>query len=97
MKDLLVDIVLFVFASPILLVRGTLRTIQRARFWKTAYSASIPCRTCNASVSLLGIFRCGCGYQGRGHLLRHCPVCHSLPRVVRCTECGCTTLLPEEP
>ena len=96
MKSHALDLLLWLLASPILLFRWIVRTVKRIRFWAMAYTPHIPCRACGASVSLVGIWRCGCGYTYRGHLLRHCPICHSLPRVVRCTACSLTQLLPEE-
>jgi len=50
---------------------------------------------CGETVSLVGLWRCGCGYTYKGHLLRVCPVCKGLPRMVRCFSCGITVKLPE--
>jgi hypothetical protein len=36
-----------------------------------------------------------CGFTYRGHLLRVCPICFSLPAMVRCYDCGLTTKLPD--
>jgi hypothetical protein len=47
-------------------------------------------------VSLVGMWRCSCGnHVYRGHLLRLCPVCGTVPVVVRCYRCGVTTKLPD--
>src|SRR5262245_2927595 len=96
MKSFAVDILLWCLASPILFLKWLVRTAKRIRFWRTAYTPHIPCRSCGARISLVGMWRCGCGYTYKGHLLRHCPLCHSLPRVVRCMDCGISHLLPEE-
>jgi hypothetical protein len=50
---------------------------------------------CGAAVSLVNVWKCSCGFTYRGHLLRVCPVCKTIPRVVRCYACGVTTKLPE--
>lgn len=97
MKSFVLDLLLWVLASPILLLRGVIRGRKHIRFWTMSYTPHIPCRSCGAPVSLVGIFRCGCGYTSRSHLLRRCPICHSLPRVVRCGSCSVTQMLPEEP
>jgi len=97
MKTVAVNLILWILASPIYIVKWVIVMIRRARFWATAYTPAIPCRTCGVKISLVGIWRCGCGYTYRGHLLRHCPLCGSLGRVVRCVSCGITHLLPEKP
>jgi formate dehydrogenase maturation protein FdhE len=94
MKDRWLDFALFVFASPILLARALRRAVERGRFVHTAMLEQIVCE-CGASVSLVGLWRCGCGFTYRGHLLRTCPVCHTVPILVRCYRCGVTTKLPE--
>jgi hypothetical protein len=70
------------------------RAIRKIRFMRLAVQAGIQC-SCGDMISLLGIWRCRCGFQYRGHLLRTCPVCYSLPRVARCYSCMLTTKLPE--
>jgi len=91
-----VDLVLWVLASPILFVKWLFRLRRRWKFWRMAYTPRILCRNCEATISLVGLWKCGgCQYTSKGHLLRECPVCGSLPRMVRCFACGVTTLLPE--
>lgn len=90
----LANFVLWILASPILLIQWTLEMMRRWRFWRTSYTAAIVCRNCGAQISLVGIFRCSCGFTYRGHLLRFCPICGSLPQMVRCFECGLTAKLP---
>jgi hypothetical protein len=90
----IVDLILFILASPILLVLFLLRTWQHGKFLRLAATPSLICE-CGRTVSLVGIWRCGCGFTYRGHLLRICPVCGSLPSVVRCYGCRITTKLPE--
>ena len=93
------DIFLAVFrwfvASPILLARFVMRTVHYVDFWSTAYRHEIFCRNCSAAISLVGIWRCKCGYTYKGHLLRACPVCDAVPRMARCFRCGTTEKLPE--
>jgi hypothetical protein len=95
MKGVLLDLVLWVFASPILLVEYLVRLSRWIRYWKVSYTTSFPCRNCGESISLVGIWQCGCRYVYKGHVLRTCPICSSLPRLVRCYACGLTTKLPE--
>ena len=61
---------------------------------RLAVSPALMC-ACGEEVSLLGEWRCRCGYTYQGHLMRTCPVCLSMPRVARCYACGLTTKLPE--
>ena len=96
MKNLILDLVLWFLASPILFVQWILRTVKQIRFWIAAYTPHISCRACGARIDLLSQWKDGCGYSYQGHLLRHCPICHSLPRIVRCVNCGVTRMLPEE-
>jgi hypothetical protein len=93
--DFVWDLVLVVLASPVLMVEWLVRAIRRWRFSRLSYTPRIICRNCGEAISLVGIWRCGCGYTYRGHLLRKCLVCRSLPRMVRCHQCGVTEKLPE--
>jgi len=95
MKDALINIALWILASPIYAVRWYLKLLREWRFWRASYTPAIHCRNCGAEISLVGLWRCGCGFTYRGHVLRFCPVCGSLPRMVRCFECGVTAKLPE--
>ena len=88
------DLILFVLASPILLARFLYRTLKHVEFLRLAATPFLIC-DCGRRVSLVGIWRCGCGFTYRGHVLRICPVCGSLPVVARCYGCGLTTKLPE--
>lgn len=94
MKNIWVDGVLFVLASPILFMKWIRRAFERYRFFRLAMRSEIICQ-CGATVSLVGFWRCSCGFTYRGHLLRMCPVCKTIPCVVRCYRCGVTTKLPE--
>ena len=94
MRDPWVDGALFVLASPILAVKAVRRALERYRFFRLAMRPAIVCE-CGSQVPLVGFWRCSCGFTYRGHLLRICPVCGSLPCVVRCYRCGVTTKLPE--
>lgn len=94
MKNPWVDGALFLLASPILFLKGLRRAGERYRFFRLAMSPTIICG-CGAEVPLVGAWRCSCGFTYRGHLLRICPVCGTIPCVVRCYRCGVTTKLPE--
>lgn len=95
MKEIAFSFALWVLASPILFLIWIARAIRLIRFWKVAYSTSIVCPNCHSEISLVGIWRCGCGYVYKGHLLRNCCICGSLPRMARCYSCNLTTKLPE--
>src|SRR5262245_49605259 len=90
-----IDVILLVFASPVLLANGLLRLFQQCLFCRWAYTPSLPCGTCGETVSLVGMWRCVCGFTYQGHVLRVCPVCNACPRMVRCFACGATERLPE--
>lgn len=89
------EIVRWLIVIPILLFRFILVGFGRFDFWVTAYRHEIVCRNCNSAISLVGIWRCRCGYTYRGHLMRSCPVCDAMPRMVRCFQCGTTEELPK--
>ena len=95
MNDLIVDLILWLLASPVYFVRRLVWMTRRWRFLRIAYAPSLVCRNCGQKISLVGIWRCGCGYAYKGHVLRECPVCGSLPRMARCYGCGVTEKLPE--
>jgi hypothetical protein len=94
MKALAIDLVLWTLASPVYVALALRRLLRNYRFLRVAARAAIRCE-CGAAVSLVGMWRCTCGFTYRGHLLTVCPVCASLPCVVRCYRCGVTTKLPE--
>ena len=94
MNETLVDAVLFVLASPILLFQALQRAIERYRFFRLAMEPQMLCE-CGSAISLVGLWRCSCSFTYRGHLLRMCPMCGTIPCVVRCYRCGVTTKLPE--
>jgi hypothetical protein len=89
------DVVLWIFASPIYFVLWLRRLCHESHFWHIAYTPAITCTICRSSISLVGMWRCRCGYTYQGHLLRACPVCQSVPRMARCFACGATEKLPE--
>ncbi len=94
MNETLIDSVLFIFASPILLFQAVRGALERYRFFRLAMEPQMPCE-CGAPISLVGLWRCSCSFTYRGHLLRTCPVCQTIPCIVRCYRCGVTTKLPE--
>ena len=93
-KDSWSDVALFILASPVLLVLAVRRGLSRYRFFQLAMQPEIVCE-CGSPLSLVGLWKCSCGFTYRGHLLRECPVCGTIPCVVRCYRCNVTTKLPE--
>ena len=94
MRDPWIDGALFVVASPILAVKAVRRALEGYRFLRLAMQSVVVCE-CGSEVSLVGFWKCSCGFSYRGHLLRVCSVCGTIPCVVRCYRCGVTTKLPE--
>lgn len=88
------DWVLLALASPILFFQAVRRTMERYRFFRLAMESEMLCE-CGSPISLVGLWKCSCSFTYRGHLLRSCPVCRTVPCVVRCYRCGVTTKLPE--
>src|SRR5437870_6376237 len=85
-----IEILLYVLALPFEIADWCGRTY---RYLHIATREEIACE-CGESISLVGRWRCGCGWTYMGHLLRVCPICSTRPRIVRCYECGLTTRLP---
>lgn len=94
MKKFIIDAGLFLLASPVLLLRALVRAYRQYMLLRVAMEPSLWC-ACGAEVSLVGLWRCSCNFTYQGHLLRLCPVCGTIPKVVRCYRCGVTTMLPE--
>jgi hypothetical protein len=84
------DFALFILASPILAARTIIRFVRHLAILRLTVQPTLPCPTCGALIYLVGMWRCGCGFTGEGHLLRFCPVCHSFPGMIRCVRCGAT-------
>ncbi len=94
MKQGRANLLLWVLASPVYFFRACIRTYRHCQFLKVARTPATLCE-CGEALSLVGLWRCSCGFTYQGHLLRLCPVCGTLPQVVRCYNCGVTTKLPE--
>lgn len=94
MNDLFVDFLWWLLSIPIRVLGWIIRMVRNLKFWRTAYAPEVRCGNCGAAISLVGIWRCGCQFTYRGHLLRECPICGSMPRMVRCFTCGVTERLP---
>jgi len=92
------ELALFLLASPVMLClalwRGYWRGLKQLRFFRVAVRTRIFCE-CGEEVALVGLWKCSCGFTYRGHLVTVCPVCRSLPKVVRCYQCGVTRRLPD--
>lgn len=88
------DVLVLALASPILAMKGLWTAARKGRFLAVASMISMACE-CGSEISLVGMWRCTCGFTYKGHLLQICPVCGALPCVIRCYVCGVTTKLPE--
>ena len=93
-KQLLGELALFLLASPVLLCLAAGAALKQLRFFAVASQARIFCE-CGEEVVLVGLWKCSCGFTYRGHLVTVCPVCGSVPKVVRCYQCGVTRRLPD--
>jgi hypothetical protein len=79
-----------VLASPVTAAVKAYRYARHARLLKQSVQPATVCMTCGAEISLVGMWRCGCGFTYRGHLLRYCPVCGAFPNMIRCYRCDAT-------
>lgn len=84
------DALLLLLALPTYALVALVRLGRSVRFVRMAGRRSAVCRTCGRRVWLVGFWRCVCGFTYRGHVLRFCPVCRTLPQVIRCEHCGAT-------
>lgn len=84
------EALLFVLASPMLASLALLRGVRHLFRLRQAIQPSVLCKTCGAQIMLIGLWRCPCGFTYQGHVLRTCPVCHSLIKMIRCHQCGTT-------
>jgi hypothetical protein len=95
MKGLLWESILWLLATPVLLIKLAVTVLRRWKFYRVAYTPRLTCRNCRSVISLVGLWRCSCGYTYTGHVLRVCPVCGALPAMVRCSVCGVTEVMPQ--
>ena len=82
------DAALLLVASPVYAVVAGARLLRQAKLVRIMVQRAMRCRTCDDEVSLIGFWRCGCGFTYRGHLLQLCPICGTLPQLIRCEHCG---------
>ena len=94
MNKVTLDCILWVLASPILFIKWLFWLRECWEFWRVSYAAKLICKNCKATVWLVGMWRCSCGYTYKGHILRDCPVCRGWPRMIHCFACGVTEKLP---
>lgn len=95
-NNLLVEIFKIIGAIlllPISIYRTIKRSVFLIRRLKRSVQTIIVCSNCSKEVSLTGMWQCVCGFQYAGHILKVCPVCHSVPNIIRCPNCGVTTLI----
>lgn len=94
LKRLLGEVLLFFLASPVFVLTLARRCWKKARFFAVASRAFLYCE-CGEAMSLVGLWKCSCGFTYRGHLITVCPLCEALPKIVRCYACGVTTRLAD--
>lgn len=94
MRRIYIDLLLWLLSVPTIFLKGLMAAYGYYRFLRMAARPSIPC-SCGQAISLVGIWQCRCGFTYRGHLLRLCPTCWTIPYVARCYACGLTKKLPE--
>jgi len=92
MSNFAEDVIVWLLAAPISAATSLTRFI---RFCRTAYTPRIRCKSCGATISLVGLWKCHCGFAYRGHVLRECPICRGVAPMVRCFSCGLTQRLPQ--
>jgi len=85
-----VRFIIFFIALPTYCVVYAFRLFLMCWRARYALSTQVRCFNCRASVSLVGGWRCHCGYTYMGSVLRLCPVCGTRPAFVRCRNCGVT-------
>ena len=89
------DLILWILASPLIILRALRRGTRHLRYVRVASTPSISCEWCAETISLMEAWRCPCGFTYYGHVLQVCPVCGGSAAYVRCHACGAATLLPE--
>jgi hypothetical protein len=85
--------VAYSLALPRLVVWYLIRLVRYVGILRLSVTSSVACAYCCQQISLVGLWRFQCGFTYAGHLLRPCPICHRLPKIVRCFHCGVTTKL----
>lgn len=96
LKDDFIDLLKllgWILLWPVLLIVALLRAFRYIKRLLRSVQSSIWCFHCGQNIPLLGMWRCKCGYQYAGHLLKPCPNCGAIPRLVRCPHCGVTRTL----
>src|SRR6266581_4939011 len=78
LKHIFWNVVLFLFASPVLAVVALRRAVHKLRFFLVASRTEIRCE-CGAAVTLLGLWKCGCGQEVLA-AARRCRVSGESPR-----------------
>jgi hypothetical protein len=57
--------------------------------WVMRTQDSLPCSSCDDSVSLVGQWECGmCGYKFDGFAFARCEICGAVPPFIECQTCG---------
>ena len=81
----------YILALPFLAVWAVIRLVKYIGLLKRSVAPALDCNNCHRPIALVGMWACQCGFTYTGHLLRPCPICHRVPRVVRCHRCNVTT------
>jgi hypothetical protein len=90
---LLLIVTAYILAAPFLAIWGLVWAVRYGRTLMRSVTTSVVCSNCRQEIALVGLWQCGCGFAYQGHLLRPCPVCGRVPRIVRCINCSVTTQL----
>lgn len=80
---------------PVHVVVWSHRGYRRLRgAWIVATRDSLPCPGCRHEVSLIGRFRCSCGFTYDGYGFAPCPICLDIPPYLPCSRCGVGVMNP---
>ena len=85
--------ILYLVALPMYIIMIVPRTKQYIKRLKLSVKPYMECPSCGAQVPLVGMWKCPCGYQYQGHLLKACANCGRTPLMARCWDCGVTIML----
>jgi len=83
----------YLLISPVFFIIGLVRLTYYGKRLVRSIQAALICPNCREEIPLVGMWRCRCGYQYTGHLLRPCPVCGGVPMLARCLHCGVTRMI----
>lgn len=83
----------YLLLAPIFFLLDILRLGKNMRRMRFAVRSSLTCYNCRSKIPLVGMWKCNCGFQYTGHVLKPCSLCGHVAQIVRCPHCGVTLLL----